>query len=67
VKANPQWNDPALPRTAFQLITLRFQYAGDLDPDRPGLTEFGDASPLRVWETLHKTDWKAVSAALTRE
>jgi len=67
VKANPQWYAPALPRTAFQLITLRFRYAGDLDPDRPALAESGDASALRVWEALRKTDWKAASAALTRE
>ncbi len=41
VKANPQWNEPALPRAAFQLITLRLRSAGDLDPDRPALTLSG--------------------------
>lgn len=65
VKANPEWYDPALPRTAFQLISLRFQYAGDLDFEHPESTRNVDA--LRVWQMLLTSDWGAISAALTRK
>jgi len=64
VKANPEWFDPARPRSDFQLILLRFNACGDLDPDRPSLNEFGNAVGMRLWETLHTSDWKAISAAL---
>jgi len=46
------------------LITFRFVY-GPLDPDHPGPTEYGDISPYRVWEALHRSDWSAIGAALT--
>jgi hypothetical protein len=65
VKANPEWYDPALPRTAFQLISLRFQYGGDPHFDRPESTRNTDY--LRVWQMLHTSDWGAISAALTRK
>ena len=64
VKFNPNVFDPSLPRSAFQLITFRFVY-GPLDPDHPGPTEYGDISPYRVWEALHRSDWSAIGAALT--
>ena len=64
VKFNPNLFDPSLPRSAFQLITFRFVY-GPLDPDHPGPTEYGDISPYRVWEALHRSDWSAIGAALT--
>lgn len=64
VKFNPNLFDPSLPRSAFQLITFRFVY-GPLDPDHPGPTEYGDISPYRVWEALHRSDWEAIGAALT--
>lgn len=65
VKPNPKYFDPALPRTAFQLITFRFKYTGHLDHDNPGPTENGDLSPYRVWEASHRSDWTAIRAALT--
>jgi len=64
VKFNPNLFDPSLPRSAFQLITFRFVY-GPLYPDHPGPTEYGDISPYRVWEALHRSDWSAIGAALT--
>ncbi len=64
VKENPAWYDPALPRTAVQLVSVRFWYAGDLSADRPGLTKEGNPAPLRVWETLHRSDWTRVSTIL---
>ncbi len=65
VRTNPAWFNPALPRSAFQLITLRFKYTGNLNHDKPGLTEHGDISPYRVWQALHTSDWAGISAALT--
>lgn len=65
VKANPDWFDPALPRSAIQSISLRFQYAGDLNFERPESTTNIDA--LRVWQMLQKSDWGAISAALTQK
>lgn len=65
VRVNPAWFDPALPRTAFQLITFRFGYSGSMNPDRPGVTQHGDISPFRVWKSLHTSNWKEISNALT--
>lgn len=64
VKANPDWFDPSRPRSDLQLIVMRFNWRGDLNPDRPAIEEYGNAVGLRLWETLHTSDWKAVSAAL---
>jgi hypothetical protein len=64
VKANPGWFDPSRPRSDLQLIVMRFNWRGDLNPDRPAIGEYGNAAPLRLWETLHTSDWKAVAAAL---
>lgn len=65
VRGNPAWFDPKLPRSAFQLITLQFNYTGNLNHENPGATEHGDIAPYRVWQTLHTSDWKEISGALT--
>jgi hypothetical protein len=64
VKVNPDWYDPARPRADFQLILVRFNACGDLDPDHPAISEYGNAVGLRLWETLHTSDWKAIGALL---
>jgi hypothetical protein len=64
VKVNPNWFDPSRPRSDIQLIIVYCWYGG-MDPDRPGI-EHGNAANLRIWETLHKSDWKAISGALTK-
>lgn len=55
VKADPRWFDPALPRSAIQVISLKFDYSGDLDFARPEATKH--PAPLRVWQTLHRSPW----------
>ena len=64
ITANPQWYNPSLPRTAFQIITVKFLYRGDLDPDNPKPTDTGLITALRLWETLRTSDWKAISSVL---
>jgi hypothetical protein len=64
VKPNPAWFDPALPRTAIQMLLVKFWYSGSLDPDHPGPEPGGSVGPLRVWEALHHSNWKAISAVL---
>ena len=65
VRVDPAWFDPKLPRSAFQLITLKFSYTGNLQHEAPGPTEAGDVSPYRVWQALHTSDWGEISGALT--
>ncbi|OFW10482.1 MAG: hypothetical protein A3H96_26415 [Acidobacteria bacterium RIFCSPLOWO2_02_FULL_67_36] len=65
VKANLDSFDTTVPRSAIQLISLRFQYAGDLDFDRPASTCSVDV--LRVWQMLQTSDWRAIGAALTQK
>ena len=65
VRVNPAWFDPKLPRSAFQLITIMFNYSGTLNQDAPGPTEFGDIAPYRVWQALHTSNWSEISGALT--
>jgi len=65
VKINPQWFDPSLPRSAFQLIIVRFHYSSNLNPDKPAPDEYGLVSALRLWQYLHTADWKAISGALS--
>ena len=65
VKINPQWFDPSLPRSAFQLITVLFHYSSNLDPDKPAPDQYGLVSALRLWQYLRSADWKAISTALT--
>ncbi len=62
-KANPNWFDPSRPRSDIQLIIVKCWYGG-MDPDRPAIDEYGNAASLRLWETLHNSDWKSISAAL---
>lgn len=65
VKANPEWFDPSRPRSDIQLIIVKGWYGG-MDPDHPSIDEWGNAANLRLWETLHKSDWKAIGTALSR-
>lgn len=60
VKADPEWFDKSLPRSAVQLVIVKFWYSGEIDPDRPAPTRGGQVSALRVWDTLHRSDWKAI-------
>jgi hypothetical protein len=64
VKVNPDWLDSSHPRSDLQLIILGFSYK-NMDADHPKIGEDGCAASLRLWETLHKVDWKAISAALS--
>ncbi len=64
VKAGYTWADPAAPRSAIQLVMLKFDYSSELNPDRPAPTSTGSIADVRVWETLHKSDWKAVLAVI---
>ena len=64
VKAGSDWYDPALPRTAIQLVLVKFWYSGEIDADHPAPTEYGQVSPLRVWEALHHSKWTEVAAVL---
>ncbi len=66
VKANPDWFDTSRPRSDLQLIVLSFNWRGDLDPDHPKVQENSHAAPLRLWETLHTSDWKTISGVLTK-
>jgi hypothetical protein len=63
VKPDPAWFDPALPRSAFQVITLIFDYSGDLDFKNPPATH--NTAPLRVWQALHQSSWADLKSALT--
>jgi hypothetical protein len=65
VKINPQWFDPSMPRSAFQLIVVRFHYSGKLDSNKPAPDQYGLVSALRLWQYLHSADWKAIAAALS--
>jgi len=66
IKANPEWFDPSRPRSDLQLMIVKFDYSS-MDPDHPAINaRTGDACDLRLWETLHKLDWKAISQALPR-
>ena len=64
VKAGSAWADPAAPRSAIQLVLMKFDYSADMDPSRPGPAFDGSICPLRVWEVLHQSDWTAVRAAI---
>jgi hypothetical protein len=67
VRVTPTWFDPHLPRTAFQLIVLRFGFGGGLDPDAPKPPDGDNIAPYRIWQALHTSDWREVSRALTDE
>lgn len=65
VRSNPAWFDPKLPRSAVQLLTIRFHYTGNLNHDNPGATEHGDIAPYRVWQALHTSDWAEIGNVVT--
>jgi len=67
VRVTPSWFDPKLPRTAFQLIVLRFGFGGALDPDSPRPPDDDNIAPYRLWQALHTSDWREVGGALTDE
>ncbi len=67
VKANPDCLDPKRQRSELQLIVMRFNWRGDLNPDQPAISEYGNAVGLRLWETLHTSDWAAIAGALGRQ
>lgn len=64
VKADPGWFDAALPRSAIHVISLQFDYSGDLDFTHPEATR--NPAPLRVWQTLHRSAWADLRSALAR-
>lgn len=64
VKAAPDWSDPKLPREAIQLATLRFWYYGGIDLAKPGSTTAEHPAALRMYDTLHASDWKAIGEAV---
>jgi hypothetical protein len=65
VKVNPDWLEPSRPRSDLQLIIVGFSY-GNMDADHPKVGDDGCAADMRLWETLHKSDWKAISGALAK-
>jgi|GEM_PF-2148982 len=65
VRVNPDWFDPSLPRSAIQLLVLRFSTTGLMDPIQPGPSKTGSVSAYRVWQVLHSSNWKEVSTVLT--
>lgn len=67
VMVNPAWFTPSLPRSAFQLIMLQFNYTGNLNHNAPGPTEHGNVAPYRVWQALHTSNWEEISGALTNK
>lgn len=62
VKPDPAVFDPALPRSAFQVLTLLFDYGGNLDPRDPEATQ--NPAPLRLWQALHHSGWADVSTVV---
>ena len=64
VVVNPQWFDPALPRSAFQFIAVTFEYGAGFDPDNPKPDDVGSVESVRLSDMKRTTDWKAVAALL---
>lgn len=65
VRVNPNWFDPSLPRSAVQLLILRFSTTGLMDQNHPGPSKTGNVSTYRIWQALHTSNWKEVSTVLT--
>lgn len=65
VRVNPNWFDPDLPRSAVQLLILRFSTTGLMDQNHPGPSKTGNVSAYRVWQALHTSNWKEVSTIVT--
>ncbi len=63
VTANPDFFDKKLPRTAIQIISLRFGGIY-LDPIKPD--EFGCVNPgfKAMWQTIHETPWDTIRSQL---
>ena len=64
VVVNPDWYDPALPRSAVQLISVIFDYATSFDPDHPMPDDDGGVESLRLSGMKGTCDWKAVRSLL---
>jgi hypothetical protein len=62
VVVNPEWFDPALPRSAVQLICVTFDYGPSFDPDDPKPDKDGSVEALRLWEMKRTIDWKSISS-----
>ena len=43
---------------------MKFWYSGEIDADHPAPTEYGQVSPLRMWEALHDSNGKEVATGL---
>jgi hypothetical protein len=65
VIANPDFLNPALPRTAIQVIAIFFKYGPQFDPTSDKYNE-NNANPanLRLRDMEQKSDWRAVSSIL---
>ena len=63
VVPNPDLFDPALPRTAVQLVIAEFRSAWNLKDPQP---DQGNYTRVRHARTLDTSDWKAISALLDR-
>lgn len=66
VKPGTSWIDPAAARSDIQLLIGQFWYGG-MDPDRPAPSDHGNIAPLRIWETLHKSDWTAIGSIVKKD
>ena len=64
VIANPQWFDAALPRSAFQFISVVFEYEPHFDPDDPQPDDVGAVESVRLSDMKRTSDWKALSESL---
>jgi hypothetical protein len=64
VIVNPEWFDPALPRSAVQLISVQFNYATSFDPDGPQPDDDGGVESLRLSSMKSTCDWKAIGSLL---
>jgi hypothetical protein len=62
VVPNPELFDPAIPRTAIQLVTAEFRASWNLKDPAPD--RWGNHIRLRHAETLTTSDWKMISALL---
>jgi len=63
VVPNPELFDPALPRTAIQLVIAEFRSAWNFKDPKP---DQGNYIRVHHAETLETSDWQAISAVLDR-
>jgi hypothetical protein len=63
---NPEWFDPALPRSAVQLVCITFDFGPSFDPNDPKPGEDGSVDSLRLWEMKRTIDWKSISSLLAK-